>query len=38
MRQYYPLAAYCNKQLFISEGWKGCFAYAKANGQLFGEQ
>jgi hypothetical protein len=38
MRQYYPLAVYCNKQLFISEGWKGCFAYAKATGQLFAER
>jgi hypothetical protein len=28
MGLYYPLAAYCDKQLFIDEGWQGCFAAA----------
>jgi hypothetical protein len=35
MKQYYPQAVYCNKQLFINEGWQGCFAAAKASGHLF---
>jgi hypothetical protein len=26
MKEYYPRAVYCTKQVFINEGWKGCFA------------
>ncbi len=26
MKAYYPRAVYCTKQVFINEGWKGCFA------------
>ncbi len=28
MGAYYPVAAYCDKALFISKGWQGCFAAA----------
>jgi hypothetical protein len=28
---YYPKAAYCDKQLFISGGWQACFAAAGIN-------
>jgi hypothetical protein len=28
MEPYYPLAAYCDKQVFIDQGWQGCFAAA----------
>jgi hypothetical protein len=30
MRQYYPRAVYCDKQVFINEGWRGCFAAAES--------
>jgi hypothetical protein len=30
MQQYYPKAVYCNKQVFINEGWEGCFAAAES--------
>jgi hypothetical protein len=33
MQDYYPEAAYCSRQVFINEGWKGCFAAAKAEAQ-----
>ncbi|MEO8753085.1 MAG: hypothetical protein ABI624_10430 [Casimicrobiaceae bacterium] len=26
MGSYYPVAAYCDKALFIAKGWQGCFA------------
>jgi hypothetical protein len=28
MGAYYPVAVYCDKQLFIARGWQGCFAAA----------
>ncbi len=28
MGAYYPVALYCDKQLFIAQGWPGCFAAA----------
>ena len=28
MGAYYPVAAYCDKALFIAQGWQGCFAAA----------
>jgi hypothetical protein len=28
MGAYYPVAVYCDKQLFIAHGWQGCFAAA----------
>jgi hypothetical protein len=28
MGAYYPVAAYCDKTLFIAQGWQGCFAAA----------
>jgi hypothetical protein len=31
MKDYYPAAVYCNKQLFISQGWQGCFAAATSS-------
>jgi hypothetical protein len=30
MQQYYPKAVYCNKPVFIAEGWQGCFAAAES--------
>jgi hypothetical protein len=30
MQQYYPRAVYCDRQVFISEGWQGCFAAAES--------
>lgn len=30
MQEYYPKAVYCSKQVFLNEGWKGCFAAAEA--------
>ncbi len=26
MKEYYPKAVYCDKQVFINKGWQGCFA------------
>ena len=31
MSDYYPEAVYCHKQVFISQGWQGCFATAQAD-------
>lgn len=28
MDAYYPVAAYCQQDLFIAQGWRGCFAAA----------
>lgn len=28
MGAYYPVAVYCDKALFISQGWQGCFTAA----------
>lgn len=30
MKKYYPRAVYCEKQVFINEGWRGCFAAAES--------
>jgi hypothetical protein len=30
MQGYYPRAVYCEKQVFINEGWPGCFAAAES--------
>jgi hypothetical protein len=30
MGDYYPQAVYCEKQLFIAQGWQGCFAAESA--------
>jgi hypothetical protein len=30
MRAYYPRAVYCEKQVLINEGWRGCFAVAES--------
>ncbi|MBV8828108.1 MAG: hypothetical protein JO108_02650 [Acidobacteriaceae bacterium] len=30
MTGYYPQAVYCDKQIFINEGWQGCFAAAQS--------
>ena len=33
MGEYYPKAVYCNKQIFINQGWQGCFAAAESDVQ-----
>ena len=33
MKKYYPQAVYCQKQVFINEGWQGCFAAAEADAE-----
>ncbi len=34
MKEYYPKAVYCNKQVFINEGWQGCFAAAASDARM----
>jgi len=31
MGEYYPQAVYCDKQVFIGQGWQGCFAAAQSD-------
>ena len=31
MGEYYPQAVYCDKQVFISQGWQGCSAAAQSD-------
>jgi hypothetical protein len=31
MSEYYPQAVYCDKQVFLSQGWQGCFAAAESD-------
>ncbi|HSU30829.1 MAG TPA: hypothetical protein VLJ11_06310 [Bryobacteraceae bacterium] len=33
MKDYYPKAVYCDKQVFISQGWQGCFAATESGVQ-----
>jgi hypothetical protein len=33
MWEYYPRAVYCDKQVLINEGWRGCFAAAESGNE-----